>query len=57
MTDDAIPEADAYEQKLPLLDPDPDLDLEAPRIDDETPEADALEQSIPVPVDDDEDRR
>jgi hypothetical protein len=51
MTDDAIPEADAYEQKQP-----PDV-RETPRIDDETPEADALEQSIPVPVDEDEDRR
>jgi hypothetical protein len=54
MTEDAIPEADAYEQKQPLRDPDVE---ETPRIDDETPEADALEQSIPVPVDDDEDRR
>jgi hypothetical protein len=54
MTEDAVPEADALEQKQPLQDPG---DPEAPRIGDETPEADALEQSIPVPVDDDEDRR
>jgi hypothetical protein len=55
MTDDAIPEADAYEQKLPVRE-DPDVP-EPPRIGDETPEADALEQSIPVPVDEDEDPR
>jgi hypothetical protein len=55
MTEDAIPEADAYEQKQPLADPGDDP--EAPRIGDETPEADALEQSIPVPVDEDEERR
>jgi hypothetical protein len=54
MTDDAIPEADAYEQKQPVGDPDTP---EPPRIGDETPEADALEQSIPVPVDEDEDPR
>jgi hypothetical protein len=55
MTEDAVPEADAYEQKRPVL--DSDAPPEAPQIDDETPEADALEQSIPVPVDEDEDRR
>jgi hypothetical protein len=54
MTEDAVPEADAYEQKRPVLDSDAP---EAPEIGDETPEADALEQSRPVPVDDDEDRR
>jgi hypothetical protein len=54
MTEDAVPEADAYEQRRPLLDPDAP---EAPRIGDETPEADALEQSIPVPVDEEDDPR
>jgi hypothetical protein len=54
MTEDAVPEADAYEQKRPVLDSDAP---EAPEIGHETPEADALEQSIPVPVDEDEDRR
>jgi hypothetical protein len=55
MTEDAVPEADAYEQRRPLL--DPDAPEEAPRIGDETPEADALEQSIPVPVDEEDDPR
>ncbi len=54
MTEDAVPEADAYEQKRPVLDPDAP---ETPRIDDETPEADALEQSMPVPVDDEDEPR
>jgi hypothetical protein len=54
MTEDAVPEADAYEQKRPVQDPDAP---ETPRIGDETPEADALEQSIPVPVDEDDERR
>jgi hypothetical protein len=54
MTEDAVPEADAYEQKRPVLDPDAP---EAPRIGDETPEADALEQSRPVPVDDEDEPR
>jgi hypothetical protein len=52
MSEDAVPEADAWEQRQPLLDPDaPEV---APTIDDLTPEADALEQSIPVPLDEDD---
>ena len=54
MTEDAVPEADANEQKRPVLDPDAP---ETPQIDDETPEADALEQSIPVPLDDEDEPR
>jgi len=54
MSEDAVPEADAYEQERPVQDPDAP---EAPRIGDETPEADALEQAIPVPVDDEDEPR
>jgi hypothetical protein len=56
MTEDAVPEADAWEQRRPLLDPDaPEQD--APTIGDETPEADAIEQSIPVPLDEEDEPR
>jgi hypothetical protein len=49
---DAVPEADALEQRQPLLDRDaPEQD---PEIDVEVPEEDALEQSRAVPFDEDE---
>jgi hypothetical protein len=55
MTEDAVPEADAWEQRRPLLDPDaPEVE---PSIDDLTPEADAIEQSIPVPLDEEDEPR
>jgi len=54
MTQDAVPEADAQEQRRPVLDPDPP---EVPEIGDEIPVADALEQSIPVPLDDEDEPR
>jgi hypothetical protein len=55
MSEDAVPEADAWEQRRPLLDPDAPED--APAIGDETPEADAIEQSIPVPLDEEDEPR
>ena len=55
MTEDAVPEADALEQRTPVL--DRDHPEEEPDIDDEVPEADALDQARPVPIDEDEDRR
>jgi hypothetical protein len=51
---DAVPEADALEQRQPLLDgeaPDPE---QVPEIDVEVPEEDALEQAMPVPFDEDD---
>ena len=54
MSEDAVPDADAQEQRLPLLGPD---EPEPPRIGDEVPEADAYEQSIPVPMDEEDDPR
>jgi hypothetical protein len=49
---DAVPEADAQEQRRPLLEGDiAELD---PEIDLEVPEEDALEQAMPVPFDEDE---
>ena len=42
---DAVPEADALEQRQPLLDRDTP---------DEVPEEDALEQAMPVPFDEDD---
>jgi hypothetical protein len=49
---DAVPEADAQEQRQPLLEADtPEL---VPEIDVEVPEEDALEQSMPVPFDEDD---
>jgi hypothetical protein len=56
MSEDAVPEADAWEQRRPLLDPDAPEEV-APAIDDLTPEADAIEQSIPVPLDEDDEPR
>jgi hypothetical protein len=54
MTEDAVPEADAQEQRTPVLDPDQPRD---PEIDDEVPEADALDQARPVPFDEDDEPR
>jgi hypothetical protein len=49
---DAVPEADAQEQRQPLQEreahePPPEIDLEVP-------EGDALEQAMPVPFDEDD---
>ncbi|HEV8424625.1 MAG TPA: hypothetical protein VGS14_05495 [Actinomycetes bacterium] len=49
---DAVPEADALEQRQPLL--DQDAPLQVPEIDVEVPEEDALEQAMPVPFDEDD---
>jgi hypothetical protein len=54
MTQDAVPEADAQEQRRPVLDPDAPVQ---PVTGDEVPEADALEQAIPVPLDDEDEPR
>jgi hypothetical protein len=52
---DAVPEADALEQRQPLLDRDiPDQLPEIDEIDVEVPEEDALEQAMPVPFDEDD---
>jgi hypothetical protein len=49
---DAVPEADALEQRQPVLEEDgPE---QPPEIDVEVPEADALEQAMPVPFDEDD---
>jgi hypothetical protein len=48
---DAVPEADALEQRQPLLERDPE---QVPEIDVEVPEEDALEQAMPVPFDEDD---
>ena len=49
---DAVPEADALEQRQPLLERD-NVD-QVPEIDIEVPEEDALEQAMPVPFDEDD---
>ena len=49
---DAVPEADAQEQRQPLL--ESDTDEQVPEIDVEVPEGDALEQAMLVPFDEDE---
>jgi hypothetical protein len=54
MTEDAVPEADALEQRTPVLDRDAPQE---PAIDDEVPEADALDQARPVPIDEDDEPR
>jgi hypothetical protein len=51
---DAVPEADALEQRQPLLDPDAPEQVPEPEIDVEVPEEDALEQAMPVPFDEDD---
>ena len=51
---DEVPEADALEQELPVVDDEEAAD--GPQLDDEVPEADALEQSRSVPLDEDEGR-
>ncbi len=48
---DAVPEADALEQRQPVLDDAPE---QVPEIDVEIPEEDALEQAMPVPFDEDD---
>jgi hypothetical protein len=52
---DAVPEADALEQRQPLVEPN-DLEQvpEIDEIDVEVPEEDALEQAMPVPFDEDD---
>ena len=51
---DAVPEADALEQRQPVLEGDePDAE-QVPEIDLEVPEGDALEQAMPVPFDEDD---
>lgn len=54
MSEDAVPEADALEQREPVDDSD---EFEYPPLGDETPEADAWEQALPVPYDDEDERR
>jgi hypothetical protein len=49
---DAVPEADALEQRQPLL--DENVLEQVPEIDVEIPEEDALEQAMPVPFDEDD---
>ena len=49
---DAVPEADALEQRQPLF--DGDASEQVPEIDVEVPEEDALEQAMPVPFDEDD---
>jgi hypothetical protein len=49
---DAVPEADALEQRQPLE--EGDVPEQVPEIDVEVPEEDALEQAIPVPFDEDD---
>jgi hypothetical protein len=49
---DAVPEADAQEQRQPLL--EREADEQPPEIDLEVPEGDALEQAMPVPFDEDD---
>ena len=49
---DAVPEADALEQRQPLL--ERDNAEQVPEIDVEVPEEDALEQSMLVPFDEDD---
>ena len=49
---DAVPEADALEQRQPLL--ERDITEQVPEIDVEVPEGDALDQAIPAPFDEDD---
>lgn len=52
--DDAVPEADALEQRREVSEGEA-LD-EAPHLGNEVPEADALDQARAVPLDEDEER-
>jgi len=54
LTEDAVPEADAMEQREPVDDSD---EIEFPPLGNEVPEADAWEQALPVPYDDEDERR
>jgi hypothetical protein len=54
MSEDAVPEADALEQRKPVTEPDRP---QPPAIADEVPEADAIEQAMPVPIDEDDEPR
>jgi hypothetical protein len=52
---DAVPEADALEQRQPLV--EGDVPEQVPAIDEidvEVPEEDALEQAMPAPFDEDD---
>ena len=49
---DAVPEADALEQRQPLV--EGDTTEQVPEIDVEVPEGDALDQAMPVPFDEDD---
>ncbi len=49
---DAVPEADALEQRQPLL--ESEADEQVPEIDVEVPEEDALEQAMPALFDEDD---
>jgi hypothetical protein len=52
---DAVPEADALEQRQPLLERDnTDQVPEIDEIDVEVPREDALEQAMPAPFDEDD---
>lgn len=46
-----IPEADAFEQRIPV---EPDSEDSEPHLDPEVPEADAIEQSRVVDLDEDD---
>lgn len=56
MPDEPVPDADAFEQDLPVQEPPaegtPDLDLDL-----EVPEADAIEQAQPGPLFDEDEMR
>ena len=49
---DAVPDADGYEQDLPVATDDADLSagVDTPTIETDVPEADAFEQALPVPI-------
>ena len=51
-TEDAVPDADGYEQKLSAM-PDA-VTHQPPAISDDVPEADAIEQALPAPLDDED---
>ena len=51
---DAVPEADALEQRQPLVEQQSPEPEQVPEIDVEVPEEDALEQSMAVPFDEED---